>query len=150
MGKSADYPKIWGAISSPGNDPAVITVSPVNTQGTRTHSDDIATTYGSRGPTYVDGYFKPDLAAPGNAIGSLLALDSYLDLSYPELRIDSNYISLSGSSMATGYVSGTVALMLGANPNLTPRLVKTILLLSAIKLTQPHMLEQGKRTGEPP
>ena len=44
--------------------------------------------------------------------------------------------------MSAAYVSGTVALMLEANPQLTPRLVKTVLMLTAI-LQKPHMLEQG-------
>ena len=69
MGKSNDHSTIWGAISSPGNDPAVITVGAVNSQGTAAHSDDVGTTYSSRGPTYVDGFFKPDLSAPGNRGG---------------------------------------------------------------------------------
>ncbi len=143
LGKTDTEPTIWGAITSPGNSPAVITVGPINTQGTLTHTDDIATTYGSRGPTYLDQFFKPDLVAPGNAIGSLLAKNSKLHNDYLELQIDDYYITLSGSSMATGYVSGAAALMLDANPDLTPRLVKAILILSASKLQQPHMLEQG-------
>ncbi len=143
LGKTSEHPKIWGGITSPGNDPAVITVAPLNTMATATHSDDIATSYGSRGATYVDGLFKPDLCAPGNAIASFLAPGSYIDRYYPELKIDATHAALSGSSMATGYVSGTVALMLSTNPDLTPRLVKAILLASAVKLTQPHMLEQG-------
>ncbi len=52
LGKASEYPEIWGAINSPANDPSVITVYPMKTGGTATHSDDIATTYGSRGPTY--------------------------------------------------------------------------------------------------
>ncbi len=142
LGRAAGYPKIWGAISSPGNHPAVITVSAVNTFDTVTQDDDEATSYSSRGPTYVDNIFKPDLTAPGNSICSLNA-DGWLSREYPELVLDRNYIHLSGSSMATAHVSGTVALMLSANENLTPRMIKMILLLTASKLRKPHMLEQG-------
>ena len=80
LGKTSSYPKIWGAITSPGIEPSVITVSPINTQGTLTHVDDTATSYGSRGPT-LDGQFKPDLCAPGNAIASVLAEASWLEQS---------------------------------------------------------------------
>ena len=41
------------------------------------------------------------------------------------------YLSLSGTSMAAPVVTGTVALMLQANPNLTPNLVKAILQYTA-------------------
>ena len=85
--------------------------------------------------------FKPDLAAPGNKIPSLLASGSNISKGQPELQIDEHYITLSGSSMATPFVTGTIALMLEANPNLNPNITKLILLTSAIKLQQPHVLE---------
>ena len=140
LGKTKEYPKIWGGIASPGLEPSVITVGAVNSKGTVTHRDDVATTYSSRGPT-IDGLFKPDLSAPGNAILSTLAKSSWLEQNYPERKIDENYIELSGASMATALVTGTAAQMLEANHKLTPHLVKLILMLTATKMEQPSLLE---------
>ena len=69
----------YGAISSPGNDPSVITVGSVNTLGTIARGDDRVNNFSSRGPTrsayvnssgarVVDNLLKPDLVAPGNKI----------------------------------------------------------------------------------
>ena len=143
LGRTDQHSKIWGGITSPGTDPAVITVSAINTRGTPTHSDDIATSYGSRGPAYSSGLFKPDLSAPGNRIPSLRAEGGSIAINHPDLVLDENYMLLSGSSMATAVVSGTVALMLNKNQDLNPNLVKTLLMLTATKLKEPHMLEQG-------
>ncbi len=143
LGKTADYPEIWGSISSPGNEPSVITVGAMNTRGTVTHKDDIAASYSSRGPTYIDGLFKPDLVAPGNALICPGAFDSFIVNQYPELVVAYGYLELSGSSMATAVVSGVAALMIDANPRLNPNLVKIALLLTAIKMPVADMLEQG-------
>ena len=50
---------------------------------------------------------------------------------------------ISGTSMATPVVSGTVALMLQANPNLTPNMVKMVLQYTAQPIIGFNMLEQG-------
>jgi parallel beta-helix repeat protein len=143
LGKMPDHPELWGGITSPGTEPSAITVGAINTQGTISHTDDIATTFSSRGYTQPDQIIKPDLVAPGNEIISLAAPGSYIQVQYPEFQIDSDYMSLSGSSMATAFVTGAAALIVDANPDLSPTQVKTLLLLSAIKMTLPHIFEQG-------
>src|SRR5262245_6920375 len=69
-GKDANGQEVLGAITSPGNCPYAITAGAVNTRGTTFRSDDVMTTYSSRGPT-ADGLLKPDLLAPGNKIRGL-------------------------------------------------------------------------------
>jgi hypothetical protein len=53
------------------------------------------------------------------------------------------YLTLSGTSMAAPVVSGTVALMLQANPTLTPNLVKAILQYTAQAYPGYNALRQG-------
>jgi hypothetical protein len=53
------------------------------------------------------------------------------------------YLSLSGTSMASPVVSGTIALMLQANPALTPNLVKAILEFTAETHTGYDGLTEG-------
>ena len=53
------------------------------------------------------------------------------------------YLSMSGTSMASPVVSGTIALMLQANPALTPNLVKAILQFTAESRDGYDTLTQG-------
>ncbi len=143
LGKTSEYSELWGGITSPGTEPSVITVGAVNTRGTATHADDVPTSYSSRGHSPIDGLFKPDLVAPGNRIPAAGKSGCKIYNDYPSLRIDDDYLSMSGSSMATAHVSGVAALLLEANPALTPNLVKAILLMTASKMQNAHPLEQG-------
>ena len=61
----------YATITSPGNDPYVITVGAMNANGTPWRSDDKITSYSSKGPTLVDHVVKPDIVAPGNNVVSL-------------------------------------------------------------------------------
>ena len=135
MGKALNGLPQYGAISAPGNAPWVLTVGASSTQGTVDRRDDKMALYSSRGPTMIDFAAKPDLVAPGTGTVSLSTPDSLFYLTKSSFLVSGKrsgllyqpYLTLSGTSMATPVVAGTVALMLEANPNLTPNMVKAIL-----------------------
>ena len=111
--------------------------------------------YSSRGPTRIDYAAKPDLVAPGTGIVSLSNPDSlfYTTQAAYLLKGTGNpankpYLSLTGTSMAAPVVSGTVALMLQANPNLTPNLVKAILQYTAQAYPQIQRAHRGRRVPQ--
>ena len=58
----------YATVNVPGNNPYVITVGAMNTEGTQTKTDDVIATYSSKGPTLLDHTAKPDIVAPGNRI----------------------------------------------------------------------------------
>jgi serine protease AprX len=134
----------YWTITSPGNDPYVITVGAEKTEGTATKSDDHIASYSSKGPTLFDNVVKPDLVAPGTRVTSLLASplatlarqnpDSLVPASY--FGADSGesvYFRLSGTSMAAPVVSGAAVLLLQQEPQLTPDQVKARLMKTASK-----------------
>jgi len=151
LGKTATGASQYGAITAPGNAPWVLTVGASSTMGTIDRRDDTMAGYSSRGPTMIDYAAKPDLVAPGSGTVSLSDPNSLLystkaaylvagrrsDLTYLP------YLTLSGTSMAAPVVSGTVALMLEANPNLTPNMVKGILQYTAQVYKGYNYLTQG-------
>jgi serine protease AprX len=75
----------YGTITAPGNDPYVITVGAMNDFGTPERTDDLITTYSSKGPTAYDLVVKLDIVAPGNLIVSTLAPASQFQNTYPSL-----------------------------------------------------------------
>src|SRR5215204_6018564 len=135
--------RIIGAISSPGNSPSVITVGALNTKGTPQRSDDDVASYSSCGPTYGDGFLKPDLVAPGNKLVSTAAAASKLWLEHREQRRGPGFIELSGTSQAAAVVAGAAALVLDANPNLNPRQVKLALQGTASFMPQAGVIAAG-------
>src|SRR6185295_10397222 len=58
----------YGGITSPGNSRSALTVGTAQTMGTVSRADDLVGPFSSRGPTWYDGYAKPDLVAPGHKL----------------------------------------------------------------------------------
>lgn len=150
----------YGTISSPANDPYVITVGAMKSMGTPTRTDDLIATYSSKGPTIIDHISKPDLVAPGNLVDSFMGNpDTTLATTYPQNVVPlsyyetngtsapSPYFTLSGTSMAAPAVSGAVALLLEAQPNLTPDQVKARLMKTAYKTFPQYSTYTDPTTG---
>jgi serine protease AprX len=149
-GKNAAGQLQWGGIAAPGNAPWVLTVGASSTMGTLTRNDDEMASFSSSGPTYLDFEAKPDLVAPGVGTVSLAVPGSTFYMTKATALVDGkpvlgskSYLTLSGTSMAAPVVSGTIALMLQANPNLTPNLIKALLQYTAQQYAGYSALRQG-------
>ena len=112
-----------GSITSPGDDPRVITVGSSNDKTTLALVDDKFATFSSVGPT-VDGYTKPDVVAPGRSVISSRSPGSTIDTTYPDSEVGDVYAKGSGTSFSAAEVSGVAALVLQRTPFLTPDQVK--------------------------
>ncbi len=101
-------------IGCPADSPDALTV------GATDKNDQIAS-FSSRGPNR-DGTVKPNVCAPGKDIVSTRATGTNASKA-----IDTYYLSMSGTSMATPMVSGAIADLLQKQPNLTVAQVKSIM-----------------------
>ncbi len=129
----------FGTITAPGNDPYVLTVGAMKSNGSTSQSAETLASYSSKGPTTYDHVVKPDIVAPGNDVVSLAAPGATLESLFPAELATGNdgrndYFTLSGTSMATPAVSGAVALLLQQNSGLTPDQVKARLMKTTYKL----------------
>jgi serine protease AprX len=146
-GRTSSGQPVLGGVTSPGNSPFAITVGAVDAKGTADRSDDVVAPYSSRGPTRYDFAVKPDLVAPGTALTSLEAPNSYLLGHYPAWHVAGTgknaYYKMSGTSMSAAVVTGGVALLLDAKSNLTPAQIKIALQTGARYMPKAGLIAGG-------
>ena len=135
----------FAGITSPGNAPSALTVGAVDTKNTGTRIDDRVAAFSSRGPSWFDGFAKPEVVAPGVALASDAPDGSELYNAYPQLRLpgrDRKLARLSGTSMAAATATGVAALVLQTSRSvndgeqLTANTVKAVLQYTAIPVEQ--------------
>jgi serine protease AprX len=130
-------------ITKPGDDPWVITVGAIDDFGTPQLGDDHLPNFSSHGPTAADGLPKPDVVAPGAHLVSLAAPGAAITTMFPS-SMTPPYRAGSGTSMSTAVTSGVVALMLAANPSMTPDRVKYALMSTARPDASHNVMAVGK------
>ena len=122
-GQRGDYP---GSVASPGTAADVITVGAASDHsavipplgGTSYDPSLFLGVFSGRGPT-LSGLTKPDVVGPGSTVFAAVNTSP------------TTYGVKTGTSMATPYVAGAVALALQAVPGATPAQVKSALQTSA-------------------
>ncbi len=94
---------------------------------------------------YSNRGFEIDVVAPSNGDWPLIAPRASWDAGhwYDGNEIDNQYKHFGGTSAATPLVAGVCALMLTANPNLTAKAVKDILIKTADKIGHPTEYVNG-------
>ncbi len=136
-------------LSGMGSSSLSITVGATDDLNTVDRSDDIIAGYSSRGPRRDNGdgnpvnELKPEISAPGSNI--IQAEGCFTSGSCSNLINDASGNTYtgrgSGTSYATPSVSGIIALVMEANPNLDPMAIKEVLKQTAERKGQPSAPE---------
>ena len=113
----------------PAADPFLIAVGATDTRHSDDAADDTVADFSSR-----DAVRPPDVLAPGTGVVSLRVPGSTLDEEFPAARVGDGFFRGSGTSQAAAVVSGIVARLLQARPELTPDQVKALLKAGAVEL----------------
>ena len=136
-----------GVLFAPGNNPFVITVGAVDIGGTaRTYDDDRAP-WSAYGRTQ-DGFWKPEICAPGRMMVGPIPMGSTLAVEKASKIKSPGYVELSGTSFAAPVISGIAAQILARNPNMTPDQVKGAIMRRARDVPRAENELVRRRAGQ--
>src|SRR4051812_21879138 len=131
-----------GVPFAPGNDPFVITVGASDTGKSVSTWDDTAAPWSAWGYT-LDGFAKPDLAAPGRYMVGPVPTTATLYTERADHVVEPGYMELSGTSFAAPIVTGIAALVLGRHPTFSPDQVKGALMAGAKPMPRAKDMSEG-------
>jgi serine protease AprX len=117
-------------IYSPANDPFVITVGASGTDNSVSTADDYPAPWSAWGYT-SEGFFKPEVSAPGRWMRGAVPSSSTMKAQFPDRAVSWSNMWMSGTSFAAPVVSGLAATILSRYPAWTPDQVKGALMLTA-------------------
>jgi serine protease AprX len=137
-----------GVIYAPGNDPFVITVGAVDLGNSSRNNDDQAAPWSAWGYTN-DGFYKPEISAPGRYMVGPIAPGSSLTVQKAANMVGLDQIQLSGTSFAAPIVAGTVAQIIARHPSWTPDQIKGDLMRTAraVHIGNPRSAGLGELTA---
>lgn len=119
------------SVGTPAAADAALAVASVN-------KEDQLSIFSSRGPRLGDYAVKPDIAAPGEAIGAARAAGTSLGT-----PIDALHTRLDGTSMATPHVAASAALLAQRHPDWTGGQLKAALTSSAEPTPGADVYDEG-------
>ena len=119
-----------GSLGMPAQDPFVLAVGAVDTQGTAAMRDDLIASFSAKGSKSR----HVDLVAPGAHVQGLRVPNGYIDANHPEGRLDTRYFRGSGTSQAAAIVSGAAALAIQQRPTITPGQLKLLLMNAGVSI----------------
>ncbi|MGI4894987.1 MAG: S8 family serine peptidase [Janthinobacterium lividum] len=133
-----------GGLTDPAIDPYVIAVGASDASSdVKGWSSPTVASFSSRGTSQR----HVDLVAPGRSIVGLRAAGSTVDVNNPQGLVagdtSGRLFRGSGTSQAAAVVSGAAALLLQAQPSLTPDAVKTALVKTATPVQGVNVLDAG-------
>ncbi|MFJ6198398.1 S8 family serine peptidase [Micromonospora sp. NPDC092111] len=120
-----------GTVGSPATADVALAVGAVD-------RDDELAEFSSRGPRVGDDALKPDITAPGVDIVAARSADGQIGD-----PVEERYVTLSGTSMATPHVAGSVALLAQQHPGWKAGQLKATLMAAA----KPHPAQTAYQQG---
>ncbi|KAI8015168.1 Subtilisin-like protease SBT3 [Camellia lanceoleosa] len=131
-----------GVVISPKDAPTLINYAQTVVQPTAsikfqqtfvgTKAAPAVATYTSRGPSpSYPGILKPDVMAPGTLVLASWIPNGYSASIGSNIVLSSDYVTISGTSMACPHASGIAALLKGAHPEWSPAAIRSAMMTTA-------------------
>ncbi len=134
-------------LADPAYDPFIIAVGGYNTMGSPSTDDDVVGSYSASGKLCKWLCRAPDFVADGSHLQGLRVPNSFVDENHPAGQLDDRYFRGSGTSEAAAVASGSIALLLQKNPQMSPDQVKRFITNNALRPSSDNPLWAPKGAG---